>query len=157
MSSVHAGNLGSVVRRGEEMNDAKFIFWSLYWYPKVSVWMGQNGAWWIQVVSLSKWWVSLDLYAHAFYACFFKGEEVLLFCNWRSRCTHVLFVMCDTAIGLQSKSINPFKDAATGPILSLTTDHMCLLHSLDFGGCIQWSRFGNCFWLCLLLVLTLSM
>ena len=32
-----------------------------------------------------------------------------------------------------------FRDSATGPNISLTTDHICLLCSLDFG-CVQWSR-----------------
>ena len=48
----------------------------------------------------------------------------------------VHMVMCEVAIVLHSKSIKLFRDAATGPNLSLTTDHMCLSHSLDFG-CIQ--------------------
>ena len=42
--------------------------------------------------------------------------------------------MCEAAIVLQSKSIKLFSDVATGPNLSLTTDHMYLSHSLDFGG-----------------------
>ena len=41
-------------------------------------------------------------------------------------------VVCEVAIVLQSKSIKLFRDVATGPNLSLTTDHMCLSHSLDF-------------------------
>ena len=45
----------------------------------------------------------------------------------------VHMVVCEVAIVLQSKSIKIFRDSATGPNLSLTTDHMCLLHSLDFG------------------------
>ena len=40
------------------------------------------------------------------------------------------------AIVLQSKSIKLFRDAATGPNLSLTTDHIYLSCSLEFG-CIQ--------------------
>ena len=42
-------------------------------------------------------------------------------------------MLCEVAIVLQSKSINLFRDAATGPILSLTTNHMYLLCSLDSG------------------------
>ena len=91
--------------------------------------------------------------AHAF----FKGEKGLLFCNWLSRCAHILVVLYEAAIVLQSKPINQFKGAATGPILSLTTNHMCLLHTLDFGICIQWSGCRNCFWLYLLLLLTLCL
>ena len=86
---------------------------------------------------------------------FFKGEKVLLFCNWLSRCAHVLVVLYEVAIVLQSKSINLFRDAATGQILSLATNHMCLLCSLDFGICIQWSGCMNCFWLYFLLLLIL--
>ena len=50
---------------------------------------------------------------------------------------HVLVVLYEAAIVLQIKSINLFRDAATGPVLSLTTNHMCLSCFLDFGICIQ--------------------
>ena len=53
--------------------------------------------------------------------------------NWPSRCAHVVVALYEMAIVLQSKSINLFRDAVTGPNLSLTRDHMYLLHSLDFG------------------------
>ena len=45
-------------------------------------------------------------------------------------------------------------DVATGPKPSLTTDHMSLSHSLDFGG-VQWSGCRNCSRLNLLLLSTL--
>ena len=48
----------------------------------------------------------------------------------------MVVVLCEVAIVLQNKSIKPFKDTATGPNLNLTTDHMYLSCSLDFG-CIQ--------------------
>ena len=38
---------------------------------------------------------------------------------------HVVVVLCEVAIVLQSKSIKLFRDSATGPNLSLTTAHMC--------------------------------
>ena len=62
--------------------------------------------------------------------------------------------MCEVVIVLQSKSIKLFLDVVTGPNLSLTTDHISLLHSLDFGG-IQWSRCRNCSGLNPLLLKTL--
>ena len=34
---------------------------------------------------------------------------------------------CEAAIALQSKSINLFRDAATAPILSMTTNHKVLI------------------------------
>ena len=83
--------------------------------------------------------------------------KLLLFCNWLSSCTCILVVLCEAAIVLQSKSINLFRDAAMGPILSLTRSHMCLSCSLNFGMCIQWSRCRNCYWLCLLLLSTLHL
>ena len=76
-----------------------------------------------------KWCISIDLLAHAICASFYKGESVIVF-KWLSV---VQTVVCEVAIVLQSKSIKLFRDAATGPNLSLTTDHMCLSHSLDFG------------------------
>ena len=66
---------------------------------------------------------------------FLQGNKVVVF-KWLSV---VHMVVCEVAIILQSKSIKLFRDAATGPNLSLTTDHMCLLHSQDFG-CIQCSE-----------------
>ena len=66
-----------------------------------------------------------------------KAKVLLLF-DWLSRCTHVLVVLCEVAIVLHSKSINLFRDAATGPNLSLTTNHMCISHSLDFGSCVNY-------------------
>ena len=57
-----------------------------------------------------------------------------------------------SAIALQSKYIKLFRDVATVP--SLTTDHMFLPHSLNFGG-VQWSGCRNCSRLNLLLLLTL--
>ena len=80
----------------------------------------------------SMWHISIDLLAHAICAYCFKGERVIVF-KWLSV---VHLVMCETAIVLQSKSIKMFRDAPTGPNLSLTTDHMCLSPSLEFG-CIQ--------------------
>ena len=116
------------------------------------MWRGPNGAWWIQTVG---WKEMMYVLWCAFCVCLFKSKKVLLFCNWLSSCAHVLVALCEAAIVLQRKSINLFKDAATGPVLSLTTNHMCLSHSLDFGICIQWSGCRNCFWLCLLLLSTL--
>ena len=78
----------------------------------------------------SKWCTSLDLLSCATCVLIFKGERVIVF-KWLSV---VHLVMCEATIVLQSKSIKLFRDAATGPNLSLTKDHMCLLHSLDFGG-----------------------
>ena len=91
---------------------------------------------------------------HVPYACASSKVKVLLCFEWLSA-VHMVVVLCEAAIVLQSKSIKLFRDAAAGPNLSLTTDHMCLSCSLDCGGCIQWSGCRNCFWLCLLLLLTL--
>ena len=107
-----------------------------------------------RLMNRNKWHVSFDLLVHAICTCFFKGESVIV--PWLTiSCPHVVVVLCEVTIVPQSKSINLFRDAATGPNLNLTTDHMCLSHFLDFGGCIQWSGCRNCFWLCLLLLLTL--
>ena len=98
----------------------------------------------------SKWHVSIDLLACAICACIFKDESVIVY-KWVSV---VHMVMCEAIIVLQSKSIKLFRDVTTGPNLSLTTDHIFLMHSLDFGG-IQWSRCRNCSRLNLLLLSTL--
>ena len=101
----------------------------------------------------SKWCMSIDLLAHAICTCYFKGDSVIVYKIVIS-CAHAVVVVFEAAIVLQNKSIKLFRDATTGPNLNLTIDHMCLLHSLDFG-CIQRSRCRNCFWLCLKLLLTL--
>ena len=102
-----------------------------------------------KMMNRSYWHTSIYLLACAICPCFFKGKSVIVF-EWLSA-AHM--AVCKAAIVFQSKSIKLFTDSVTGPNLSLTTDHMCLLHSLDFG-CIQWSRCRNCFCLCLLLLLT---
>ena len=117
----------------------------LYWSDSVN-----RSKWCLMDPVRGKWCISIDLLACAISACFFKGNKVVLF-KWLSI---VHMVVCEVAIVLQSKSIKLFKDAATGPNLSLTTDHMCLLCSLDFGG-IKLSGCRNCFWLYLLLPSTL--
>ena len=98
----------------------------------------------------SKWHMSIDLLVHAICAFIFKGERFVVF-KWLAM---IQLVKCEVATALQSKSIKLFRDVFTGPNLSLTTDHMFLLHSLDFGG-IQWSGCRKCFRLYLLLLLTL--
>ena len=80
----------------------------------------------------SEWHISIDLLVHVICVCFFKGNSVIVF-KWLSV---VHMVVCEVAIVLQSKYIKLFRDAATGPNLSLTTDHMCLSCFLDFD-CIQ--------------------
>ena len=68
----------------------------------------------------SKWCMSIDLLVHAICTCVFKGERINVY-KWVSV---VQLVMSEVVIVLQSKSIKLFRDVATGPKLSLTTDHM---------------------------------
>ena len=56
------------------------------------------------------------------YVCAFKGDCTIQLCICGNK----------VAIVLQGKSIQLFRVAATGPNLSLTTDHMCLSCFLDF-------------------------
>ena len=112
--------------------------------------MDQN--WWTEVSGTCP----LICWHVLFFACFLKGGSVIISCLIIS-CLHVVVVLCEVAIVLQSKCIRPFRDTATGLNLSLTTDHMYLLHSMDFGSSIQWSWCRNYFWLCLLLLSTLCL
>ena len=73
--------------------------------------------------------MSLDPLACAICACILKDVRVNVY-KWVSV---VQMVMCEAAIVLQSKSIKLCRDVATAPNLSLTTDHMFLSCSLDFG------------------------
>ena len=69
----------------------------------------------------------------SFCMCFFKSESVIV-SRLTINCQHVVNVLCEVAIVLHSRSVNLFRDTATGPNLGLTTNHVCLLCSLDFGG-----------------------
>ena len=111
------------VEWGESWNDTMYIFiWGLYWQLKITAWMGSNDAEWIQTDEQ-------ELVVHVHWsvgACHMHKHLQMLecYCVWM-------------AIG-QSKSIKLFRDSATGPNLSLTTDYMCLSHCLHFI-CSQWS------------------
>ena len=113
------------VRWVESLDDAMFIVsGSIYWYPKVLAWRNPNGAWWIQAGGQKEVMHVLWSVGACILHVLLQRQKVLLFCNWLSSCAHVLVVLCEVAIVLQKKSINLFRDIATGPILSLTTNHM---------------------------------
>ena len=158
MSSIHDVNLVMYVRWVESLNDAKFIVSGfIYWFPNALVWRSPNGAWWIQPDGQKEvmhiLWSLVGCHLHVL----LQRWKVLLFFDWLSHCAHVLVALCEADIVLQCKSINLFRDAVTGPILSLTTSHVHSSCSLDFGISIQWSGCRKCFWLCLLLLLTLCL
>ena len=94
--------------------------------------------------------MSIDLLVYAICACNFKDERAIVY----KRVSVVYLVMCEVAIVLQSKSIKLFRNVATGPNLSLTTDHIFLSCFLDFGG-MQCPGCKTCFRLYLLLLSTL--
>ena len=75
--------------------------------------------------------MSINLLVHAICTCLFKGKIVIVL-EWLSV---VHMVVCEVATVLQSKSIKLLRDSATGPNLGVTTEHMCLSHSLE-SGCI---------------------
>ena len=124
VSGVHDVNFGHVCIVSW-ITEWCLVFWvyiGIWKYQCEEVQMVLDGS--KQLVT-KEWCMSFDLWSHSFCPCFFKGEKVLLLCNWLWRCTHVLVVLCEVAIVIQSKAINLFRDAATGPILSLTINHMC--------------------------------
>ena len=133
------------VGSGESQNDTGYIYiWGLIWKFKVTAWIGPNDAWWIKLkvsgAYLLIFWCMP--YVHV------SSKVAMLLClNGYQQYT---WWCVESAIVLQSKYIKLFRDVATGPNLSLT----CLSCSLNFGG-IQWSWCWNCFWLYLLLMLTL--
>ena len=108
------------------------------------------------------WWTEVSDACPLIYGCMpsvctFSKVKVLLFFDWLS-VVHMLWLCCVKHLLSFTVSLSIcFRDVATGPNLSLTTDHMYLSCSLDIGMFIQWSRCRNCFWLCLLLLSTLSM
>ena len=103
------------------------ILLGLYWCPKVSVWRGVDGAWWIQTIVQKEVMCILWLVGVCLLCMLLQSQKVLLICNWSSRCTHVVGVLYEVAIVLWSKSINLYRDAATGQTLSLTTNHTCFI------------------------------
>ena len=128
------------------------IYIGIWKYQHKEVQMVFDGS---KLMNRSKWYMSFDLRVCPICACLFKGDSVTGL--WLTiSCAHVVVVPCEAAIVLQSNSINLSiysRNAATGPTLSLTTDHMYLLCSLDFGMFIQWSGCKNCF----LVLLTLDL
>ena len=104
MSDIHHVNFG-VICKVSWITEWCYVhnFLGLYWYPKVSVWRGSNGAWCIQTVVQKEvmhvlWSVGVCLlHMHL------QRWKVLLFCNWLSTCAHGLVVLCEAAIVLQSK------------------------------------------------------
>ena len=82
--------------------------------------MGPNNAIWVQSEVCGAypliWW-------HVPYVCASSKVKGVIIFKWLSV---VHLVVCEVAIALQSKSIKLFKGVATGPSLSLTTEHMWL-------------------------------
>ena len=120
----------------------------LYWVLKVTVLMCSNDAWLIQskvsgVCPLICWCM---LYVHASS----KMKELMCINGYQ----WYTWWCVKQLLSFKASPSKLFRDVATGPNLSLTTDDMFLLCSLDFG-CIQWSGCENCSRLNLLLLLTL--
>ena len=84
---------------------------------------------------------------------FFKGE---IFCSFHVTLgVHMLDCGIKWLLSTNCKSVISLRDTLPGPILSVTTNHVCSSCSLDFGHFYQIIWIRNCFWLCLLLLLTL--
>ena len=155
MSSIHGVKL-STAGKVDIITDwcwvhILWVYISVWKYQCEEVQMVLDGS---KLMNRCKWHMSFDLWACTICACFCKGESVIVL--WLNiRCAHVVVVLCKAAIVLQNKYINFFRDVATGPTLSLTTNHMRSLHSLISGISIQWSECRSCIWLCLLLLSTL--
>ena len=120
----------------------------LYWALKITVLMCWNDAWLIQsevggMCPLSFWHMP---YVHASS----KMKELICINGYQWYTWWCVKQLLSFKVSLSKL----YRDVATGPNLSLTTDHMFLLHFLDFDG-IQWSIYRNCSRLNLLLLLTL--
>ena len=107
------------------------FIWGLYWALKVTVLMCPNDAWLIKskvsgLCPLICWHV---LYVHGSpkmkeLMCIEGNQWYTWWCVKR-------------LLSFQVSPSKLFRDVATGPNLSLTTDHMFLSCSLDFGGIQQ--------------------
>ena len=108
----------------------------------------------IELVDPSNWYISFYVVACAFCMC--DSSKVKIFCSSSVNLGVHVWITASSGYCLSNLNLSSFRDAVTGPVLSLTTNHVCPLCFLDFCGfCIQWSRFRNFFWRCLLLLLTL--
>ena len=87
------------------------ILLALYWYPKVSAWRGLDVAWWIQTVAWKEVMCVLGSVGVCHLCMLLQSQKVVFFSNLPSRCAHVVVVLYETAIVLQSKSINLSRDA----------------------------------------------
>ena len=73
-----------------------------------------------------------DVVAHAFCACF--SSKVKIFCSLSVNLeVHMFNGGIKWLFSFNCKSVISLRDAVTGPILSLTTNHVCSLHFVDFG------------------------
>ena len=97
----------------------------------------QNDAQWIQTDVTGVSGACPFIYWHVPLCTMYLQRWRVLLCLNGYQLVHM--AVCKAAIILQSKSIKLFRDSTTGPSLSLTKDHVCLSHSLDFGW-NQWSR-----------------
>ena len=120
------------------VGDCTAIYNGIWKYHHEKDGMGFDRSNWCQ------WCMSFNLCVHAICAWFFKGEQLLLFCNLVKLLLSFKVngsFMCGGCDWSDPKSCNRW--------------YVQLLCSLDFGYCIQWSRCRNSFCLCLLLLLTL--
>ena len=109
--------------------------------------------WWSKPLAHILWCTGMCLLF-----CVYNSSKVKILCSLsvNLECT-CLYHRINWLLSFNFKSVISLRDAVTGSILSLTTNHVCSLCSLDFGYCIQWSGFRNCFQWCLLLLLTLHL
>ena len=114
-----------------DSNSVNVFKWCAIWSREEQVVHAPWSKWYLIDPTKSKWCVSLDLLVHAICMCIFKVERVG-------------GVSVDVWSGYHpsNKFIKLYRGFATGPNLSLTTDHMSLSCSLAFGG-IQWSGCRN--------------
>ena len=84
-----------------------------------------------ELVDPSHWPVSFDVAAHAFHVCI--SSKVKIFCSLSVNLeVHMLDHGIKWLLSFNCKSVIFVRDVVTGPILSLTTNHVCSLCSLDF-------------------------
>ena len=85
-----------------------------------------------KLVDPNYWHISFDVVACACCACI--SSKVKIFCSLSVNLeVHIFDCGRKWLLSFKCKSFISLRDVVTGPILSLTTNHMCSSHSLDFG------------------------
>ena len=86
----------------------------------------------LELVDPGYWHVSFDVAMHVFCVCISSKMKIFYSLSVNLE-VHMFDCGIKGLLTFNCKPVMSLRDAVAGPILSLTTNHVCSLHSLDFG------------------------